>query len=198
MSTVPRFVVAACVTSAVLACVLRPGPVGAQDAADNESTPASQSSRTPEQQLKALVGSWKGTCRTWLRPGQEPFEDEITGTIQALPAGPLVRHTYRSQLQGRARSGEETIAWNGVAGTYQISWFDDFHMNYGILFSEGPAQDDGFQVVGQYAVGNNQPPWGWRTEFRMTDDNHLTITAWNVLPDGREAKAVEVQYTRQQ
>ena len=113
------------------------GSFGQQESTDTRGQRGGMNEANDVDILKSLVGEWEGTCRTWFQPGKLGDESSIRGEFKPMLGGRFVRHTYEGTMKGEPRAGEETIVFNAVENKFQVSWFDDFHMNYAIMFSEG-------------------------------------------------------------
>lgn len=154
-------------------------------------------SGSPHQFLAQLVGGWAGITRSWLEPEGTPLESIVQGTIQLVLEGRFALYLYQGSVRDEPELGIFTFGYNTTLDRYEASWVDSWHNNTAIMFCSGNAKGTGFFVLGNYPDPEGGPDWGWRTEVELLDHDHLAIIAYNVSPEGPEAKAIETQLVRQ-
>ena len=156
----------------------------------------SQLHGSPHHFFTQLAGAWSGKSLTWLDPNEAPHESPIQGSVQLILDGRFALYLYQSIMEDEPQYGLFTFGFNTTSNQYEASWVDSFHNNTAIMFCVGAGRENGFSVLGSYPDPNGGPDWGWRTEVVLNDPSHLTITAYNISPEGNEAKATETKLVR--
>ena len=157
---------------------------------------SSGQSGSPHHFLAQLVGGWAGTSKLWLEPDALTDESPVQGSIQLILGGRFALYLYQGSVEGEPQHGMFTFGYNTLLDRYEASWVDSWHNNTAIMFCMGNVTENGFFVLGSYPDPNGGPEWGWRTEVELVDNDHLIITAYNIHPEGGEAKATESRLTR--
>lgn len=155
-----------------------------------------QSSGSPHHFLMQLAGGWSGVSRVWFEPDKLAGEAPLVGNIQLVLDGRFALFLYQSVIEGEPQHGMFTFGYNTTLNRFETSWVDSFHNNTAIMFCTGQPTENGFSVLGSYPDPTGGPDWGWRTELDLIDHDHLVLTAYNILPDGMEAKATQATLTR--
>jgi hypothetical protein len=152
----------------------------------------------PHFQLSKLVGEWEGMTKTWFEPDKIADESPMRGSMRLVLDERFIMHEYTGSMGGKPLEGIAIYGYHLELGKFQSAWVDSFHNGSAIMFSEGTRGDDSFKMLGSYAyvTPELEQHWSWRTEIEILNDDEVKITAYNISPEGEEAKATETLYKK--
>ncbi len=132
-------------------------------------------------------GSFSGLNRLWFMPGTPAHVSD--GTLVVAADRVAVRWAH----EGKAKEGELVLSGPGPAcrGDFR----DSFHAESGMVLN-GHTQGSAVRLYGTYSAGDGSPAWGWRIVLDWYDPDHFSFRMFNVLPDGQEALAVDLDGVR--
>lgn len=157
-------------------------------------TLAASLSDGPHAFLARLAGGWTGRTKTWFEPDKLADESPFEGRFTPALDGRFVLFEYTSELAGEPRGGRAWYGYHLDRARYTKAWIDSFHTGTDIMTFTGGPVTGGFEVAGEYSVGDS-PVWGWRSRVNLDGDD-LVITDFNVMPGHEPAKAIETTLRR--
>ena len=148
------------------------------------------------EKLKPLVGKWKTEAKMWMEPGKEPQVTKGTSTAQWILGKRFLKEDFSGKFHGQPFQGTGTLGYDKVKKKYVSTWIDS--MGTGIMQSEG-TYDDMNKSIGMStsffcpATGGEKKG---RTVTRIISNKEHVFEMYDIGPDGKEMKVMEITYKR--
>ena len=151
----------------------------------------------PHKLFATLVGSWTTKTKEWMEPGKPPTESTGTSEMKMLLDGRFLYQEYTSQMMGQPFSGIGIDGYDNLRKRYVTTWIDTW--GTGIFQMEGTAGADGKTIT---LNGRHDEPGGGkmthRAVWKIVDENTQTFDMYGTHQGGKEAKVLEITYSRKQ
>jgi hypothetical protein len=154
---------------------------------------------TPGEQhkmLQGLEGNWNAKVSFWMSPGAKPEVSAAHASNQLILGGRYLQEHYRGTWDGKRFQGQGVWGFDNVAGKFQSSWIDS--MSTQQMLSSG-TYDSATKTI--TLTGTGTCPISGQTKnlksvVTLIDKNHHRFEMYDVSPDGKDFKTLEISYTR--
>jgi len=194
------FCVAACGAGAVYA--EQAAPAQPMDLAKRAAMEKMQQLGSPSEGHKALeplVGRWTYTAQWWMSPEEAPSSMTGTSENQLIYGGRFLQQQIRGEAHDQPFEGTGVLGYDNIRKAYQSVWFDN--MSTGLMTASGQydAATTTLTEQGDFSCPmTGETHRQFRATWKVVDPDHTVYESYSLAPDGREFKAMEIRYTREQ
>lgn len=146
--------------------------------------------------LKPLEGNWDAAIKSFMDPSGSPTESKGTTTSKFIMDGRYLVEDHTGDFAGMPFKGMGISGYDNFTKKYFNAWLDN--MGTGIMNSTGSVDATGkiFTFEGE----SFDPMQGKMVKMKMItkiiDDKKHTFEMSGPGPDGKEAKMLEITYTK--
>lgn len=145
--------------------------------------------------LAKMAGDYDLAIKSWHEPGGEPTMEKGTAKRSMALGGRVLVEEVSSTMMGQAWSGHGMHGYDNVTGRHWSTWNDS--MSTGLMVSDGTCDAAGACT---FTGSWNDPVTKGKVNARMatkwTDPKTEVFEMWAPGPDGKEAKMMEITYTK--
>ena len=172
-------------------------PVPAMDSAAVEK--AWNDYMTPGEMHKSLAmdnGTWNQEMTMWMTPDAPPTKHKMTAVSKMILGGRYQETVHTGNFEGMPFEGKSLVGFDNASQKMVSSWVDN--MSTGMMHMTGTYDESTktieFKGTITDPVTKKEKPV--RELFTMVDDNTRKMQMFDVTPEGKEYKSMEIIMTR--
>ena len=172
-----------------------PPKMSAEEAAMMQAYQEAGTPGAPHAALAKMAGTYDLSIHSWHTPGAPPTVETGTATRSMVLGGRVMVEEVQSQMHGQPFTGHGMHGYDNVSGKHWSTWNDS--MSTGLMVSEGNCTDEGAcTFTGSWNDPVTKGKINARMTTRWTSPDVELFEMFAPGPDGKEAKMMEITYTR--
>ncbi|MBI3829182.1 MAG: DUF1579 domain-containing protein [Planctomycetes bacterium] len=147
--------------------------------------------------LKKLEGQYDVAVKMWMEPGKDPLEGKASAEFKMVMNGRYLKQDYKGDMMGKPYTGIGYEGFDRVTGKYTSAWIDDFGTS--MMTVTGASKDGGktIEFTGEQGDCMNEGKTvKLRCVHKVVSDDQFVFEMYHTGGDGKEAKDMELTYTR--
>lgn len=152
--------------------------------------------RAEHKQLKYFEGSWTSKSLMVMDPKAPPQESKGEATIESIYEGRYFTMKQSVEMGGMSFQGQGMWGYDNLRGKFFTSWVDSMSTGFWLSYGTYDAAKKTYTYHGE--MPDPMQPGKMtkvRQVVRIVDDNHY-VFEWNELHEGKEARTMQIDYTR--
>lgn len=201
MNSPQRLVFSLAVSCLMIACapVQKPAAPAPRALSEAEMQAAFQKAATPTAEhalLSRFAGQWRTVTKMWMSPDSKPEETKGFASATMLLDGKFLKEEFSGKFMGKPFRGIGFTGYDTLAGEITSTWMDSMSTTLMVQTGSSDLAQNSITLHGTMSCPMSKDKVAVRSVTKLVDDKHRVFEMYNVGPDGKEFKGLEITYTR--